>query len=1035
MAEFSGYGFHRVIDPPGVMPQAAEKLDNTPKILVPDEVLIDVELLNLDSTSMKQIKETSFNVGKRILEIVSQRGKMHNPVTKSGGVLIGKVLEVGPAKKPTFRLKEGDRIIPLCSLSAIPLFLTNVADSPMGDLIAVKGFAVMNGLCAYTGIPNFLTPTIALSALDVSRLVTQLDRYVSRLKQKSSLAQLRSTSVCILGCGKAGLTAIACLKRWLPNCQILALDISMSLLNRARSFLSDTKIRHVVAQINAQNVRDVLQFVMNHTNGRGCDLVLSCVNVPNVEASCIVAAASQGTILYFSMATEFGKAALGGDSIAKDVEMIIGGGVIEGQAEMMFDLLRQDQQLLRFFIDLDQNADLLHNQSGVPIHPTLFPSKKTPIWCPSAERVANSNMTKFMKIIEQKYRQNFEGNYHKLYQWSVDNLARCWEEIWHFVGMSASVPFQVVVDDIQKMHRAKWFIGSRLNFAENLLKFRDNHPAIISIYEFGYPLTVTYAELYDLVASLAMSLKKHGIKPGDRIVGYLPNCIEAVVAMLATTSLGAVWSCCSPDFGVNGVVDRFGQVEPKILFASNGYRYKGQIFDLMEKIRNIVHALSSIEKVVVIPYTLSQYQIDLRSIPKAIFWSQFQFPPPDRRIHFEQLPFDHPVYIMFSSGTTGKPKCLVQGPGVLLNHLKEIVIHLNVNREDRMFCLSTTGWMVWNWLVSGLGCGCTIVLYDGNPFYPVPDVLLHIISHWKVTVFGCGAKYLTSLEKLGVSYKDKPEKLSSLKTILSTGSPLMETSYDYVYTHLKRDVQLSSQSGGTDFNGCFCLGNSNLPVYRGEIQCRPLGKAVKVFDERGNEIFQQKGELVCTSPFPNMPLYFWNDPDGTKYHAAYFAVYPNVWCHGDFAEITDTGGVIITGRSDATLNPGGVRIGASEYYLVIEQFFADEIDDSLVIGQPWRDDVRVILFVKMKSGKLTPDLKNRICNKIREHLSPRHVPAMVIEVPEIPYTVNNKKVEIAVRKVVAGEEVTNKEALANPHALEYYKNLPELQEESLRSKL
>jgi L-erythro-3,5-diaminohexanoate dehydrogenase len=364
MAEFSGYGFHRVIDPPGVMPQAAEKLDNTPKILVPDEVLIDVELLNLDSTSMKQIKETSFNVGKRILEIVSQRGKMHNPVTNSGGVLIGKVLEVGPAKKPTFRLKEGDRIIPLCSLSAIPLFLTNVADSPMGDLIAVKGFAVMNGLCAYTGIPNFLTPTIALSALDVSRLVTQLDRYVSRLKQKSSLAQLRSTSVCILGCGKAGLTAIACLKRWLPNCQILALDISMSLLNRARSFLSDTNIRHVVAQINAQNVRDVLQFVMNHTNGRGCDLVLSCVNVPNVEASCIVAAASQGTILYFSMATEFGKAALGGDSIAKDVEMIIGGGVIEGQAEMMFDLLRQDQQLLRFFIDLDQNADLLHNQSG-----------------------------------------------------------------------------------------------------------------------------------------------------------------------------------------------------------------------------------------------------------------------------------------------------------------------------------------------------------------------------------------------------------------------------------------------------------------------------------------------------------------------------------------------------------------------------------------------------------------------------------------------------------------------------------------------
>jgi len=583
-----------------------------------------------------------------------------------------------------------------------------------------------------------------------------------------------------------------------------------------------------------------------------------------------------------------------------------------------------------------------------------------------------------------------------------------------------------VVDDPTRMPGAKWFVGASLNFAENLLRYRDDRTALIFKGESLPSTRTSYAQLYEEVARVAASLKAAGIKPGERVVGFIPNMPQAIVAMLAATSLGAVWSSCSPDFGIKGVLDRFGQIKPKILFTANGYWFKGKAMDCLERISGILKELPSIEKVVVIPYT--EAEPDIRNIPNAVHYRNFRASGPVPEITFAQLPFDHPLYIMYSSGTTGLPKCMVQSAGgILLHHLKEHVLHVDLKRNDVLFYFTTCGWMMWNWLVSGLASGATLVLFDGNPFHPQPGALWEMAQDEKITVFGTSAGYISALQNTGVIPR-KTYDLSPLRAVLSTGSPLAVEGFEFIYDAVKSNMQLASISGGSDLNGCFALGNPMGPVYSGELQCRGLAMKVEAFDSDGKPVIGQQGELVCTAPFPSMPIYFWEDPDGKKYHSAYFDVYPNVWRHGDFIEINERGGVTIYGRSDTTLNPGGVRIGTAEIYRQVEQL--EEIEDSLVIGQDWKNDVRVILFVKMMVGhSLTEALKQKIRQVIRANASPRHVPAKIIEVPAIPYTLNMKKVELAVKKVIQNQPVKNKDALSNPQALDFYADLKALQED------
>ena len=579
---------------------------------------------------------------------------------------------------------------------------------------------------------------------------------------------------------------------------------------------------------------------------------------------------------------------------------------------------------------------------------------------------------------------------------------------------------------LKKMPGAKWFSGAKLNFAENLLRYRDDGIALIFKGEDRPSTRLSYAALYDEVARLAKAMKDSGVTAGDRVVGFMPNMPQAIIAMLAATSMGAVWSSCSPDFGIKGVLDRFGQIKPKVLFTANGYSFKGKKIDSIERIADILKQLPSIEKVVVVPYT--EASADISKIPNAIHYGDFISRETGLEIDFAQLPFDHPLYIMYSSGTTGLPKCMVQcAGGILIHHMKELVLHTDLKREDTIFYFTTLGWMMWNWLTSALSVGATLVLFDGNPFYPHPGALWEMAQDEKITVFGTSAGYLAALQKADVR-PGKAYDLTSLRAVLSTGSPLSIEGFEFVYEDIKSDLQLASISGGTDLNGCFALGNPMGPVYAGELQCRGLAMKVEAFDDTGTPIANQQGELVCTAPFPSMPIYFWDDPDGQKYHHAYFDVYPNIWRHGDYIEINDHGGVTIYGRSDATLNPGGVRIGTAEIYRQLEQL--DEILDSVVIGQPWKEDVRVILFVKLAADhQLDQTLTSKIANTIRVNISPRHVPAKIIQVPDIPYTLNMKKVELAVRDVVMGKAVRNKDALINPEVLEFFANIKDLKED------
>jgi acetoacetyl-CoA synthetase len=639
------------------------------------------------------------------------------------------------------------------------------------------------------------------------------------------------------------------------------------------------------------------------------------------------------------------------------------------------------------------------------------------VWSPSPQRLQATAMYRFMQ--SRAYQ-----DYASLYRWSVDESPAFWEALCEFCDVDFAARPATLLARPDNIMNAGWFDGGRLNYASHLLRHGGDRDAIVFYGEDGTRRALSFDELRIAVRAAAAGLRQGGVVEGDRVCGFLPNCPESVIAMLATTSIGAIWSSCSPDFGVNGVVDRFGQIEPKVMFAANGYYYNGKNCDTRATVEGVAAAVDSIERVVVIPFAA-----DIPSevgIGEACSWEEFLLEPDD----FEAVPvaFDHPLFIMFSSGTTGVPKCIVHGHGgTLLQHLKEHVLHTDIGASDRLFYFTTCGWMMWNWLVSGLASGAAIVLFDGAPFHRDGRILWQMAQDEKITVFGTSAKYLAALEKAGVRPRDE-FSLPELRAVLSTGSPLAPESFDYVYAAIGEDLQLASISGGTDIISCFALGNPILPVRRGELQCRGLGMAVEVWDDAGTPITGEQGELVCTRPFPSAPVGFWKDPEGNRYRDAYFGRFEGVWAHGDFAELTAEGGLVITGRSDAVLNPGGVRIGTAEIYRQVEQL--DEVLESIAVGQNWDDDVRVILFVVLRPGiELDENLQARIRRRIRADTTPRHVPAKIFAVPDIPRTKSGKIVELAVRSIIHGEQVKNTDALANPESLAHFRGIEELNED------
>ena len=646
------------------------------------------------------------------------------------------------------------------------------------------------------------------------------------------------------------------------------------------------------------------------------------------------------------------------------------------------------------------------------------------IWRPSPKRVAEANLTRFIDCVNARKGLTLR-DYGELYAWSVEQPAEFWPELARFADVRVDWGAGPVVEHPERMPGARFFPQARLNFADNLLRFRDEQPALIFRNEGGMRRELSYRQLHAEVARIAHGLEAAGVVAGDRVAGFLPNLPETTIAMLATASLGATWSSCSPDFGVHGVLDRFGQIAPRVLFTADGYFYAGKTLDSLAPMSEVLAKLASIERVVVIRYASSEPQLERlgAAASRATRWEAFG--ARDVPLGWVSTSFNHPLYILYSSGTTGVPKCIVHGAGgTLLQHQKEHLLHTDVKRSDRLFYYTTCGWMMWNWLMSGLATGATLVLYDGSPTHPDPGVLWRVAQEERITIFGTSAKYLSALEKSGF-VPAREVDLTALKTVLSTGSPLLPDGFDYVYRAVKSDLLLASISGGTDIVSCFALGCPTRPVHRGEIQCRGLGLRVEIFDDCGRAVRGERGELVCTAPFPCMPVGFWNDPDGRKYRAAYFERFPGVWHHGDYAAVTEHDGLIIYGRSDAVLNPGGVRIGTAEIYAAVESLA--EIVEALAVGQDWQNDVRVVLFVRTKPGiELDEALRKKIRDTIRAHTSPRHVPAKIIAVQDIPRTLSGKLMELAVRNVIHGLPVKNIDALANPQALEQFRDLADL---------
>ncbi len=646
-----------------------------------------------------------------------------------------------------------------------------------------------------------------------------------------------------------------------------------------------------------------------------------------------------------------------------------------------------------------------------------------PLWTPSAERIAATRMDALRRFINQRHSLDL-ADYPALHAWSVAQREAFWQAIVDFFGIRFSEPPHAVLEEGLMMPSARWFPGARLNFAEHLLRRRDAHPALVAIGEDGSREQLSYLELAAHVAGLQQSLEAAGVGVGDRVAAFMPNTWQTVVGMLAAASLGATWSSCSPDFGTQGVIDRFGQIQPKVLIAAAGYRYAGKQLDLTEKLNEILEGLPSLQQLIVVPYARPGVQVgDFNTDAQVALWDDFYRPGGEPQ--FTPVPFDQPLYILYSSGTTGVPKCIVHGVGgTLLQHVKELGLHTDLHDSDTLFYYTTCGWMMWNWLVSGLALGATLVLFDGSPFHPDAERLIDLIDSESISIFGTSAKYLAALEKAGAK-PGRSHRLERLKTILSTGSPLAHESFDYVYREIKQDLCLSSISGGTDIVSCFALGNPVLPVWRGELQCKGLGMDVQVWNEAGQAVIGEKGELVCARHFPSMPVGFWNDPNDEKFRAAYFDTFPGIWAHGDYAEETEHGGLVIHGRSDAVLNPGGVRIGTAEIYRQVEK--VEEVLESIAIGQDWQGDVRVLLFVRLREGlTLSEEMQARIRQVIRANTTPRHVPAKIIQVADIPRTISGKIVELAVRNVVHGQPVKNTDALANPEALALYQDLPQL---------